>query len=241
MSTETLTADVHVFTIGLDVSPERAREYASVLSDDELARASRFRDSTDAARYISAHGALRQILGELSGNPPASMRFAALEHGKPTMIAACGTPDWQFNLSHSGGFALVAASSAVTLGVDIERKSLPKDHLRLAARFFSESEQAVYRDLPPESQVDGFFCIWTRKEAFIKAVGAGLAIPLPSFDVANPESGLGVPALRLRHSDHIAMADTDWQLLDLEAPAGYAAAMAARSRLPVKLLLHPVR
>ncbi|MEV4218617.1 4'-phosphopantetheinyl transferase superfamily protein [Nonomuraea sp. NPDC049725] len=158
---------VRVWRVDLD-RPDAARGWR-LLSQDERERALAFADGGERRRYVVAHAALRAILGRARGADPAGLGFGRDEAGRPC-LADGGGPD--FNLSHSGGWALVAvAPPGGRVGVDVERVRADADHLALARRFYQPEEADRVRAEGP----DAFFRLWTVKEAYVKASGAGLA------------------------------------------------------------------
>lgn len=171
---------VHVFCLRLDLPSARLAGLRGSLSPDELGRASRYRRAADGQHFIAARGQMREILAAYTGVAPASLRFSYNPHGKPAL--AGGEP--RFNLSHSAGLGLLAVALNQEVGVDIERLDRVVDYANIAARFFAPEEAAALRALPAASQARGFYNGWTRKEAYIKARGQGLAIPLDSFTVS---------------------------------------------------------
>jgi 4'-phosphopantetheinyl transferase len=127
---------------------------------------------------------MRQVLASLLGSPAAALRFVRGEHGKPRLAGDAAHAGLAFNLSHSGPWALLGWSWHADIGVDIELWRTVSDEAALVRRFFSVAENAAYDALPAARRQRGFFDCWARKEAYIKAVGQGLALPLDSFDVS---------------------------------------------------------
>jgi len=172
--------EVHVWRIALDRGDGdslRAR-----LSSDELARAARFHFERDRTRFLVARAALREILAHYLGASPAEIAFVYGDHGKPALAPPHG--DLRFNLSHSHGLALCAVTRGREVGVDVERIRELDDLEDLARSVFSARELAALHRLPEPGLLAGFFTGWTRKEAFIKALGEGLSHPLKRFDVS---------------------------------------------------------
>ena len=193
-----------------------------VLSDDERARAARFRFERDRVRYAAAHTALRAILGAYLEVAPERLAFDHTSHGKPFVR---GASSLSFNLSHSGDLALVAVAPGAAVGVDIEQVRDDVECERLARRFFSDHEQRELFALPAADRMAAFFTCWTRKEAFIKGVGEGLSIPLADFDVP---VAVGSPARLLAfRTDETAAAR--WSLADVPVADGSAAAVAVET------------
>ena len=165
----------------LDFLPDSIRWMKSILSPDEIKRADRFHFEADHHRFVVSHASLRDILSRYLYKSPQDIEFAASENGKP-IISPRSQLD--FNLSHSGDFALIAISKGRKVGVDVERHRLDMDHEKIAQRFFSDEEKSELRELPDVQKMNGFFNCWTRKESYIKALGLGLLLPLDSFDVS---------------------------------------------------------
>jgi 4'-phosphopantetheinyl transferase len=219
---------VHVWRIPLD-DEARAASYRSLLSDDERMRASRFVRDVHRRRFAVAHGALRIILSGYVGAEPDALDFVAGEHGKPALRHVTGRPEVEFNLSHSDDLALVAVAQARPVGVDLERWSEGVEHLDLAERFFSPGERDALRALAhaPALVEEGFFAAWTRKEAYLKATGHGIARGLHHFDVALAP---GEPPRLL--ADRLDGGATErWTMIALEPAPGYSAALVVESPL----------
>jgi 4'-phosphopantetheinyl transferase len=150
---------------------------AVLLSPDEHRRAARFRFDRDHRRFVVARGHLRLLLGRYLACEPSEIVFRYGAHGKPEL------PGLQFNLSHAGEVALYAFAQTRTVGIDVEVVRALDDADRLVDRFFSAHEVSAYRALSAETRRRAFTACWTRKEAFIKALGEGLTHPLDAFDV----------------------------------------------------------
>lgn len=160
-------------------------EFARWLDDEESAHARRFHFDIHRRRHIAAHGQMRAVLASYAGVAPPELRFAREARGKPYLVhpsPADGTV--HFNLSHSDDQALLAVARVAALGADIEVKRPMSDLEALARSHFGAAELEEWRILPASLQLDGFLAAWTRKEAYVKALGAGLAVPLDSFEVA---------------------------------------------------------
>lgn len=213
--------EVHVWRITLEPPPAGLARLAARLSPDERRRAARFHFERDRRRFHAARGALREVLAGYLGEEPERLGFVEGLHGKPGLAQAHGG-ELRFNLSHSGELALCAVSRR-ELGVDIEQLRALPDAGALARRFFSADETAALEALPATERLSAFFRCWTRKEAYLKAVGAGLLQPLDGFDVSLfPEAGECTLDVRGRPDE-----TARWSLLGLEVGAGYAAAVVA--------------
>lgn len=198
--------------------PWCSRECLSLLDARERAQAARFRFAHLAEAYIVAHAALRSVLARWMGQRPQDLVFEFNPQGQPR-VAQPGAPS--FSLSHTTGAALCALAPAGEIGVDIEMQR-PLAHRELVDRFFSRTEQAHFSALPPEQHEAAFFSAWTRKEAYIKAKGLGLSLPLDRFSVEfRPGQAPGVSA-----SEWAADDARRFRLWDLAVSPGYRAALA---------------
>ena len=215
---------VHVWQASLCVSATCLRIFENTLTADERARAERFYFQKHRERFIAGRGLLRHILSRYLGKEPDQLRFCYNSYGKPALIEEAGAEGLCFNLSHSHGIALYALTRGREIGIDIEYFRPDVEAEKLAERFFSPREAAVLRALPDHLQKEGFFNCWTRKEAYIKAEGKGLAIPLNAFDVSLTP---GEPAALLRSQRH-PQETSRWCLQALEPATGYAAALAVK-------------
>lgn len=157
------------------------------LAPAELARAERFHFEHDARRYRASHAALRQLLARRTGLDPLALHFEQGTYGKPRLATAQAP---HFNLSHSGGWALIGICASAPIGVDIEAPRAMDDLLALAERNFSPRELEALRGLPENRQPQAFLRCWTRKEACLKALGSGLSVEPSVF-----EAGIAPEAL----------------------------------------------
>jgi 4'-phosphopantetheinyl transferase len=192
------------------------------LTADECQRAERYIFAKDRAHFVVARGLLRVLLGRYLGQEPQHLRFTYGRHGKPALATETGGVALRFNVSHSHGLALYAITRGREVGVDIEHIRPEVAQEQVAERFFSPREVTVLRALPTPLQAPAFFACWTRKEAYIKATGAGLALPLDQFDVSLAP---GEPAALL-HTAWDPQEATRWALQDLAPAPGYRAAVA---------------
>jgi 4'-phosphopantetheinyl transferase len=176
--------EVHIWRSFLDPPLWRVNALKQVLAPDERERADRFVRAEDRTRFIVGRGVLRTILGRYLGLDPRQLRFCYNPFGKPALEAAAGGELIRFNVSHSGDIALYAVTSGREIGIDIERIRPDFGTEEIAQRFFSEPEIATLRGLPASCRLEAFFACWTRKEAYLKARGEGLSLPLNRFDVS---------------------------------------------------------
>ena len=175
--------EIHLWSVRLDPPAERVEALGRVLSEDEWERARRFRFDKHRRQYVVGRGALRTLLGAYLGIDPKAVRFTYGPRGKPFLASPLDARGLHFNLSNSDELALVGFVLGRELGVDVEFLRQMNDCEEIAERFFSESERKVLRTIPFPTKQEAFFNCWTRKEAYLKAVGEGLAAPLDSFDV----------------------------------------------------------
>jgi 4'-phosphopantetheinyl transferase len=197
---------------------ERA-ELARLLSAQELARAARFHLEEHSHRFVVAHGRLRQQLAALLGMEPAAIELNSGAHGKPHLSGEPATTGLEFNLSHSGGLGLIGWAWKRAIGVDIEFWRSTSDEAALVRRYFSASEIAAYERCAAAERTRAFFNCWTRKEAYVKAVGRGLGLALDSFDVS-----LGDADARLLRASAIGDDGRIWSLAALQPGEGISAA-----------------
>lgn len=212
--------DIHVWRTALDRPASIVGPLRQSLSSDEQARADRFHFERDRRRYIVGRGALRSILSGYLNADPHRLQFRYGHNGKPALISNA----LQFNVAHSRGLALVAVTPQQEVGVDVEYMRPVLDADQLAERFFSARESAALRSLPAHERHAAFFTCWTRKEAYIKAIGEGLSQPLDQFDVSlapgEPPHFLSIRGDRAE-AQH-------WSLFSLAPDENYAAAIAVR-------------
>jgi 4'-phosphopantetheinyl transferase len=220
---------VHVWRVALH---DEARVEASrrLLSPEEHARAHRLHDAAQRRRFVIAHAALRALLAGYLDAAPSAITYVLGAHGKPALAARDGVRSGvEFNLSHSEDIALVAVARGQPVGVDVQHWSESVEHLRLADRFFSLREREALRALTHEAeQVAGaFFAAWTRKEAYVKATGYGIARGLHHFDVTlAPGEHARLLADRLDPD-----APERWSMTALEPAPRYSAAVVVASPL----------
>jgi 4'-phosphopantetheinyl transferase len=216
---------VDVWRADLELGPPELYRLQKTLSPDELDRAARFYFPKDQQRFIAARGVLRDTLARYLGRSPAELHFSYASFGKPSLASDCAADSLRFNLSHSGSIGLYAVARQREVGIDLERIEPKFAGDGIAERFFSRNEVAKLRSLPASARLHAFFNCWTRKEAYVKARGAGLQIPLESFDVSlapdeqaaflsEGEFGWSLRALLLDpdYAAAIAVEGKDWQL-----------------------------
>lgn len=218
-------ADVHVWCAELDLPRTTLDRYTHLLAPDEQERADRFKFERDRIRYIAGRGWLRILLGRYLDRDPRELRFSYSAYRKPALVDASDPSsrrELKFNLSHCEGIAVYGIALDEEVGIDVERVRPVHDSAAIADRFFSPLERKALRRLPVSAWDEGFFRCWTRKEAYIKACGEGLSLPLTSFDVT-----VSGPAALLRsHAGDPAA----WSLVHLLPADGFVGVVALRRK-----------
>lgn len=224
--TPTLEPDeVHVWQSPLDCDDATVKRAERLLSVAERERSDRFHFARDRRRYIVGRGWLRVFLGGYLQQPPAEVQLESSPQGKPR-ICANSASDLRFNVAHSDDSILLAFSRNRELGVDLERE---KGHVAwrdLAERYFAPEESAMINAMPPALQQSAFYRCWTCKEAYVKALGFGLQVPLEGFAVSlTPDQ-----PIQLIHTAHDPKQRDRWELRDISPGDGFAAALAVEGR-----------
>jgi 4'-phosphopantetheinyl transferase len=223
--------DVHVWTLRTETSDAVAAKFESFLAPDEKDRAGRFRFSHLRRAFVSIRGALRCLLGRYLNLEPASIGFNYASKGKPALATAAGL---EFNIAHSGSLAVFAFTANCQIGVDLEHVRPLRESQQIADQFFCKEEAAEIASFESSERDRAFFSCWTRKEAYIKATGDGLSVPLSDFRVAlQPHE-----PIRFVHLAKDANAAKAWTLHDLRLASDYAAALTYRDR-PRPILVFP--
>jgi 4'-phosphopantetheinyl transferase len=220
------SAEVHVWRADLDPAESCVEQLQRLLSADELLRASRFHFPRDRRRFSVARGVLRDILSRYLGVPAAALEFRYSAYGKPALAAGAAQDGLRFNISHAHELALFAITRGREVGVDIEYLHRTIACEEIAERFFSARECASLRAVPEEWKRHAFFNCWTRKEAYIKAHGEGLSLPLDQFDVSLAP---GEPAALLATRGDPRDARC-WSLQALAPGPGYVGALAVEAQ-----------
>lgn len=212
---------VHVYRIR--VTAEGAAAGARWLDGDERARAERYRFDRDRRQFVCARAGLRVVLGACLDCSPAEVRLAYEAHGKPRL--APPAPPLQFNLSHADALVLLAVAWGRRVGLDVEPSARMPDGDLIARRFFSPGEYAAWSALPPDAQPLAFMRIWTRKEAFLKATGLGVAALGQVEVTVRPDEPAALVATRPDPGER-----DRWTLCDLFPDPAYTAAVLVEGR-----------
>ncbi len=214
--------EIHAWRVVLNQPELLVQELYGLLNPEEQERAKRFHFQKDRNHFIVARGVLRTILGRYLKIPPQQLGFCYNAYGKPSLQNEPPLSALRFNVSHSHGLAIYAIACGREVGVDVEKMRADLANDEMITRYFSHCEAETIRALTPELRTQAFFNCWTRKEAYIKAVGEGLSYPLDQFTVSVIP---GEPA-RLLGARGGAQEVGRWSLLELNCAAGYAAALA---------------
>jgi 4'-phosphopantetheinyl transferase len=214
---------VHVWRLDLDLSCEAITALQSHLTEDELIRAARYRFDRHRRRFIACRGQVRRILARYLQEDAGRLSFEYGLKGKPILAAPWRRSKIEYNVSHSHELALCAVALDRELGIDLEQLRTPYDFEGIASQFFAAEEVAVLNSLSEQSRLAAFFACWTRKEAILKAVGAGLSIPLNQVVVSvAPQE----PAALLRFETESGDSHK-WWMQNLEPSPGYIGAIAS--------------
>ena len=212
---------VHVWRVHLDMSPRQAALYRIDLSEDERARAERYRFPHHQYQFISTRGILRSLVGRYVGIPPGTLRFENNVQGKPSLIEP-PHPSLQFNVSHTSGMALLAFTVEQAVGIDVEQVNRNVSDQDIATRYFSPREAAYLASLSPDKRTQEFLTYWTCKEAYLKMRGIGLSGGMAQCEIALDPDGLKATVL----STNEANRGNDCSLFQINAGQAHIGALA---------------
>lgn len=214
--------EVHIWTVWLNTDEFDLCENPTTFCAEEVGRADRFKSEQLRKRFLLGRSKLRCILSLYTGCSPDDLRFSCGSHGK-SVLASC--PTIKFNQAYSSNLLVVAVSHDREAGIDVE-KNRNDDFGGVAGRVFSDRENSVLAKLRGRDRADAFFRIWTRKEAYVKALGVGFSYAMQGFSV----SWLAGDTDVLLCDEASEAAATSWRVTEINAPAGYCAALAAAGR-----------
>jgi len=204
------SSEVHSWCVSLDVPPETCAGLDATLSHDERNRSARLRFARDRQRFVVARGALRDLLGRYLGTRPGQIRFAYNAFGKPELSPEFGSR-LRFNLSHSADLALIAITTEAGIGVDLEYIRPQPEYAEIARSVFSAAEVDQLNRLPSHLYPQAFLSCWTKREAYVKARGEGLAVDLDETPTD-------------------AVLPRDWSLYTLQPAPGHIGALVVEGR-----------
>jgi 4'-phosphopantetheinyl transferase len=218
--------EVHLWRVDLAAVGPAEERWVALLSEDEAKRAARFHFSRDRQCYVASRAWLRRVLGAYLGCNAKALTFSYSEKEKPALSGSYAGQNMEFNVSHSGNVALLAFARGRLIGIDVERIKPDFEVEAIANRFFSVREREQLSAYPQAEKCAAFFRCWTRKEAYIKATGAGLSLPLSQFDVS---IAAGETNALLATRPEAAEA-ARWSLCEVPAGSGYVAALCVSGR-----------
>lgn len=221
--------DVHVWSARLDAREEQVQRCWEILSCDERQRAERFRFPSDRLRFMVARGVLRMLLGRYLGMPGSEVRLRYGMFGKPA-LAAWHESDLHFNLAHSGELAVYGFTRLRKVGLDVESERLRLLMPGVSECSFTAAEQHALAALPTARRTMASLNLWTRKEAYLKALGCGLQQDLSSFEISVPPSA---PAL-LRRVDEDAK-QSHWFFYDLQPARNFVGTLCVENKAETRL------
>jgi 4'-phosphopantetheinyl transferase len=203
----------------------KREEYDALLTPDERERHRRFRFEKDRNLFLATRALVRSTLSRYAAVAPHDWRFSAGEQGKPFIAQPAGGEPLHFNLSNTPGLVVCGVSSAhEALGVDVESRDRKSAALEVADHWFSSDEVSSLRTLPESEQRDRFFRIWTLKESYIKARGAGLSLPLDAFSFT-----LGDDDVSVRFEERLEDDAARWRFALVDAEPRYVVAVSAET------------
>jgi 4'-phosphopantetheinyl transferase len=221
-------SEIHVWRVNLACPPAEVFQLQNILSADEQKQAARFHFAHDQRRFVVRRAVLRQLLAIQLGLRPEAVRIESANFQKPKITGPENPKPIRFNCSHSADWALIAVAREREVGVDLEQHRQLADVENLAGEFFSAGENCELAGLSPALKLQGFFNCWTRKEAFVKAIGLGLSYPLNRFSVSlSPDR----PAAILNVADDPAALEK-WSMISPEANPDYSAALVFEGNKP---------
>lgn len=217
-------AEVTIWQCSLLADTNKIESSWQILNAAEQERATRFRFLQHRNRFILARGFLRQVLAGYTSQRPEQLEFSYNEYGKPSLKQY---PNLQFNLSHAHEITVLAITLDCGIGVDVEYILSERNEQGIAKRFFSEQEYQQYLAVKPEEKLMAFYNAWTRKEAFIKAIGQGLSFSLQRFAVSlQPDKEVCIISI-----DENTDEAKKWTLYAFNPALQYVAAVASKQKV----------
>jgi 4'-phosphopantetheinyl transferase len=221
---EPIGEKIDIWRVCLKRDPLSVGTLFETLSPDERQKANKFHFARDRDHFVVARGSLRKILGWYINVSPSQISFFYNKYGKPFLVQE--NQSFQFNISHSNDLAVIAVTSGREVGLDIEFVNENLDVLSTVQSVFSETEISAFKALPPNLRTGAFFRGWTRKEAYIKALGKGFSYPLEQFKVSVMTDE---PDISFRTYDHQKI--RDWSLMSFGAQEEYMGAVVVEGKI----------
>lgn len=218
--------ELHIWKINSENFIQSSPVLYEILSVEEKQRAERFHFENDKIVYICARSILRMLLSKYINQDYSSIDFNFNEYGKPELPEVINPKNIKFNVSHSENLVLIGFIPNVSLGVDIEYILPNSDLIEIASKYFSSKEIDSLIRFPGEKRTEAFFNCWTRKEAFIKAVGEGLSYPLDKFSVSlNDEFDVEITI------ENNQQESSQWKLISFQPEERFAGAFAVKGQI----------
>ncbi len=214
--------DIHLWCVCLQQSDAIVAQMAKVLSADELKRAKRFHFQKHRDRFIVAHALLRKLLSDYTKTELRRIVFAFSKNGKPCLLEKPGRKKIGFNLSHSKDYALIGFAHERAIGVDLEYIRDITDMAKVAEHVFSKNEISYWHTFSEIEKKEAFYKFWTRKEAYLKAVGEGFTSAVNTIDVSVHPFKESTTLVSGKYSEN----QNRWTVRDLKPLSGFAAAFA---------------
>jgi 4'-phosphopantetheinyl transferase len=219
--------EVHIWRYYQEETNCQIESLQGILSDDELARSGKFHFEKDRKKFILTRGTLRKLLGSYLGKNPQQIRFNYTSFGKPFLAVDSENNNLSFNLSHSGEVVLYAITQNQKIGIDVEQVGDHTDVMAIAKKFFSPGEIGEMEKANEKNRTQLFFRYWTRKEAFVKALGKGVSFPMERLDVSLLNKFSPIIKLTAENNESACL-----NVQDLFSGDGYVAAIATEANDP---------
>ncbi len=219
---------IHLWVIPLDGTNRPLEDFRSILSNEEKEQWERFSFSDLQRRYAIAHVRMREIISDYIKIKPSDITFTTNVFEKPFLVEANGLSNIYFNLSHSHDIAVLAITQSRKVGVDVERLKPLNDYMKIAGRYFSPGEINALKQMKGRRACQAFIQLWAGKEAFIKAHGEGISLPLNQFSLENLIEHPGKKVCKIK----LPGESIPWSVSPLKMPAGYLGAVAIEGEIP---------
>ncbi len=224
---------LHIWYFPLHTQDHAIVKLHGLLNLEEQEKAERFSSKLLKCRFIVGRASLRLILGRYLNEEPAELAFENGEFGKPSLRRKSDLNSLQFNMAHSHDLGTIAVANGRRVGIDIERVRTIEDMDKIVLNSFSPFERSAFAGIPAKDRTTAFLRCWTRKEAYLKATGMGLSLPLDKFDVTMAP-GHEPRLLRVENNSEEV---SRWSFSDLDFESDYIGTVAVEGRCsPVKLL-----
>jgi len=225
---------VHIWRVNLDYSESKLNLLKDHLSKEEIERANRFYFEKDRRQFMLRRGILKQIISKYLAIDPQNLPFEYNRFGKPYLITDSLKHDLKFNMSYSNNVALCCISPQKNVGIDIEYLHKDVEFQPIIDRFFSQNEKEFIENIVINKQKEGFFKIWTRKEAILKAMGKGMSFPLEMINVPFKKNNFTININSFGNQGN----ESSWYVQDLFPASNYVASIAIEGLDSEPLISH---